>query len=116
LWEAGITDIGIILGNVMPERVQEFLGDGGKFGVRSTYIVQGEPKGIAQAVNCAKEFMGEEPFIVYLGDNLLKNGIGAIHKKMREEHVGKGPKVLNANGLITKGERLVVGEDTTIYL
>jgi len=85
LIDAGITDIGIILGNVMPEKVQEFLGDGSKFGAKFTYIVQGEPKGIAHAVNCAKEFMGKDPFIVYLGDNLLKNGIKAISEKMTNE-------------------------------
>ena len=85
LREAGIADIGIILGNVMPEKVQEFLGDGSKFGVKFTYIMQGEPKGIAHAINCAKEFMGEGPFIVYLGDNLLKNGIKEISKKMEKE-------------------------------
>ncbi len=85
LRDAGITDIGIILGNVMPEKVQEFLGDGFKFGVRFTYIVQGEPKGIAHAVNCAKGFMGNDSFVVYLGDNLLKNGIRAIPKLMQEE-------------------------------
>jgi len=85
LRDAGITDIGIVLGNMMPEKVQEFLGDGSKFGVKFTYIVQGEPKGIAHAVNCAKEFMGKEPFVVYLGDNLLKNGIKAIPKKMVDE-------------------------------
>ena len=85
LRDAGITDIGIILGNVMPEKVKEFLGDGSKFGVKFTYIVQGEPKGIAHAVNCAKEFMGQEPFVVYLGDNLLKNGIRAIPEMMKKE-------------------------------
>ena len=82
---AGIKDIGIILGNVMPEKVQEFLGDGSKFGVQLTYIVQGEPKGIAHAVNCAAEFMGQESFVVYLGDNLLKNGIKSIPEKMIKE-------------------------------
>jgi len=85
LRDAGITDIGIILGTVMPEKVQEFLGDGSRFGVKLTYIIQGEPKGIAHAVNCAKEFMGDSEFIVYLGDNLLKNGIKAIPKKMKDE-------------------------------
>jgi len=84
LRDAGITDIGIILGNVMPEKVQEFLEDGSKFGVKLTYIVQGEPKGIAHAVNCAKQFMGDSEFVVYLGDNLLKSGIRAIPKKMKE--------------------------------
>ena len=85
LRDAGITDIGVILGTVMPEKVREFLGDGSAFGVKISYIVQGEPKGIAHAVNCAKEFMGDDPFIVYLGDNLLKNGIGAIPRKMADE-------------------------------
>jgi len=85
LRDAGITDIGIILGNVMPEKVQEFLEDGSKFGVKITYIVQGEPKGIAHAVNCAKDFMGNDSFIMYLGDNLLRNGIKEIPKKMEQE-------------------------------
>jgi len=85
LRDAGITDIAVILGNVMPEKVQEFLGDGSKFGVKITYIVQGEPKGIAQAVSLSEEFMGKEPFVMYLGDNLLKNGIKMIPKKMQEE-------------------------------
>jgi len=85
LREAGITDIAVILGNVMPEKVQEFLGDGSKFGVKITYIVQGEPKGIAQAVSLTKDFMSGDPFVMYLGDNLLKNGIKAIPKKMADE-------------------------------
>ena len=85
LREAGITDIGVILGTVMPEKVREFLGDGSEFGVKISYIIQGKPKGIAHAVNCSKDFMGDDSFIVYLGDNLLKNGIGAIPKKMVDE-------------------------------
>jgi glucose-1-phosphate thymidylyltransferase len=85
LREAGIKDIAIILGNVMPEKVQEFLGDGSKFGVNISYIVQGEPKGIAQAVSLSKDFMGKGSFVMYLGDNLLRNGIKAIPKKMEEE-------------------------------
>ena len=85
LREAGIVDIGVILGNLMPEKVRDFLGDGSEFGVNITYIVQGEPKGIAHAVNCSKDFMGDDSFIVYLGDNLLKNGIKAIPEKMIAE-------------------------------
>ena len=75
LRDAGITDIGIILGNNMPDMVRELLKDGSEFGVRITYIEQGEPKGIAHAVGCAEEFMGDEPFVVYLGDNILQGGI-----------------------------------------
>lgn len=75
LKEAGVTDIGLILGTNMPEKVKEAVGDGSKFGVNITYIMQGEPKGLAHAVTVAQEFVGEEPFIMYLGDNILKSGI-----------------------------------------
>ena len=75
LRDAGIVDIGVILGNNMPEKVRELLNDGSEFGVRITYIEQGEPKGIAHAVGCAEKFMAGEPFVVYLGDNILQGGI-----------------------------------------
>ncbi len=75
LKEAGVTDIGLILGTNMPEMVKEAVGDGSKFGVNITYIMQGEPKGLAHAVAVAQEFVGKEPFIMYLGDNILKSGI-----------------------------------------
>lgn len=75
LRDAGIKEIGVILGNNMPEKVRELLGDGGSYGVKITYIVQGEPKGIAHAVGCSRDFMKTEPFVVYLGDNILKGGI-----------------------------------------
>lgn len=74
----GVTDIGVILGNNDPESVKKYLGDGSNFGVNITYIIQGEPKGIAHAVYCAKSFTANEPFIVHLGDNLLKNGIQGL--------------------------------------
>ncbi|UCE92275.1 MAG: glucose-1-phosphate thymidylyltransferase [Methanobacteriota archaeon] len=85
LRDAGITEIGIVLGNVMPEKVQEYLGDGSEFGVELNYIVQGEPEGIAHAINCSEDFMEGDDFIVYLGDNLLKAGIEAIPKMMKDE-------------------------------
>jgi len=75
LRDAGITDIGIILGEIMPEKVREMLGDGSAYGVRFTYIVQGAPKGIAHAIRCARVFVGNDPFCVYLGDNILKGGV-----------------------------------------
>ncbi|UCD92579.1 MAG: glucose-1-phosphate thymidylyltransferase [Methanobacteriota archaeon] len=79
--DAGITEIGVILGENMPEKVEELLGDGSSYGVKITYIVQGAPRGIAHAVGCAREFVGNDPFVVYLGDNLLRGGI----REMAEE-------------------------------
>jgi len=75
LRETGITEIGIVLGNKGREEVQEFLGDGSKFGVDITYIIQGDPLGIAHAVGCARDFVGNDDFVVYLGDNILRQPI-----------------------------------------
>lgn len=86
LKEAGVTDIGLILGTNMPEMVREAVGDGSKFGVEITYILQGEPKGLAHAVAVAQEFVGEEPFIMYLGDNILKSGIKEFVEGFEESY------------------------------
>jgi glucose-1-phosphate thymidylyltransferase len=75
LVKAEIKNIAIVLGDVYPEKVKEYYGDGSTFGVKISYIYQSEPKGIAHAVGLCREFVGEDPFIVYLGDNLLKGGI-----------------------------------------
>lgn len=73
--DAGITDIAVIIGDVYPEKVKEFYGDGSKFGVKITYIYQEKPGGIAQAIGLCRDFIGNEKFVVYLGDNILKGGI-----------------------------------------
>nr|MDO8100824.1 glucose-1-phosphate thymidylyltransferase [Candidatus Njordarchaeota archaeon] len=72
--DAGVKEIGIILGP-MNETITESIRDGSKFGVEVVYIDQPEPKGLAHAVLVAKEFLKDEPFVMYLGDNLLKRGI-----------------------------------------
>jgi len=72
--DAGITDIGIIVGDTWKE-IQEEAGDGTRFGVKITYIRQEAPLGLAHAVLTAEEFLGDEPFVMYLGDNIIKNGI-----------------------------------------
>lgn len=73
LKNAGIRDIGIILGPIK-EGVVETLRDGSKHGVSITYIDQPEPKGLAHAVTVAEDYLKGEPFVMYLGDNLLKQG------------------------------------------
>ena len=74
LRNAGITDICIILGPIK-EGVVETLGDGSKYGVHLTYINQPEPKGLAHAVMLAEEHLRGEPFVMYLGDNLIRQGV-----------------------------------------
>lgn len=115
LRNVGIRDIAVILGNNMPEKVKELLGDGSKYGVKITYIYQGEPKGIAHAVGLTEQFVGDEPFVVYLGDNLLIGGIGglvqAFEKTGAESVIGLCPvpnpqkfgvAVLNEKGEIVR--------------
>lgn len=64
-----------MLGGIYSEKVKQYYGEGSKFGVKITYIDQCQPKGIAHAVGLCKEHVGNAPFVVYLGDNLLKGGI-----------------------------------------
>ncbi|NLV08390.1 glucose-1-phosphate thymidylyltransferase [Halomicrobium sp. HM KBTZ05] len=73
--EAGITEIGVVLGHKGREAIQEHLGDGSDFGVDITYLVQGDPLGLAHAIGCAKDFVGDDSFVVYLGDDLMREGI-----------------------------------------
>jgi glucose-1-phosphate thymidylyltransferase len=72
---AGIRDICVVLGGAKPEDVVKYLGDGYKYGVNLSYKWQGEPKGIAHAILCAKDFVKEDPFVVHLADNIFLNGI-----------------------------------------
>lgn len=74
LAEAGIKEVGIVLGP-LHEGIMEAVGTGVAFGVRVTYIHQGDPRGLADAVLCAREFLGDSPFVMYLGDNLLQEGV-----------------------------------------
>ena len=84
LKEAGITEIGIVLGSLAPEKVRQYYGDGSRFGVRVTYIDQGEPRGIAHAVGLTEYFVGDEPFVVFLADNILKGGIQEMVDEFHE--------------------------------
>lgn len=82
--DAGIEEIGIIIAPETGPEIQEVAGDGTQFGVRITYITQDEPAGLAHAVLTAEPFLGDAPFVMYLGDNLLQGGIADLVAAFRK--------------------------------
>lgn len=83
LKKAGVKDIAIIIGDVYPEKVKEYYGDGSKFGVNITYVYQDKPKGISHAIRLCKDFIKNDKFIVYLGDNVLRKDLVDYTKKFQ---------------------------------
>src|SRR5436305_5135330 len=73
--QAGIHEVGIIIAPETGEEIKAVAGDGSRFGVKLSYILQEEPRGLAHAVLTAEPFLGSSPFVMYLGDNLLQGGI-----------------------------------------
>jgi glucose-1-phosphate thymidylyltransferase len=85
LRDAGIEDIGIVIGHTGPE-IRDAVGGGRQFGVRVTYIEQDEPLGLAHAVLISRDFLGDERFVMFLGDNVIEGGIGNLIRDFRDRH------------------------------
>ncbi|HEY3329925.1 MAG TPA: glucose-1-phosphate thymidylyltransferase [Capsulimonadaceae bacterium] len=79
---AGITEIGIIVGDTH-EEIKAACGDGSQFGCEITYIKQDDPLGLAHAVKIAEDYMAGESFVMYLGDNLVRDGITPLVNEFR---------------------------------
>ncbi len=82
--DAGITDIGIVTGDTGAE-IERACGDGSRFGVNLTYIPQSAPLGLAHAVGTAQGYLQDSPFVVYLGDNLVKDGIAPLVREFERD-------------------------------
>ena len=80
--DAGVTDVGIIVGDTAAE-IEAAVGDGSELGIRVTYIKQDAPLGLAHCVLIAQDFLGDEDFVMYLGDNFIIGGITELVEEFR---------------------------------
>ncbi|HEY0317552.1 MAG TPA: glucose-1-phosphate thymidylyltransferase [Solirubrobacterales bacterium] len=85
LVDAGVEEIGIIIAPETGDEIRAAAGDGSAFGARITYIVQDKPAGLAHAVLTAEDFIGGSPFVMYLGDNLLRDGLRGLVAAFRAD-------------------------------
>jgi glucose-1-phosphate thymidylyltransferase len=88
--EAGIKEIGMIVGDTAAE-VQAAVGDGSRWSVRVTYIPQAAPLGLAHCVLIARDFLGDDDFVMYLGDNLIRQGLKDFVDRFQAERLQFDP-------------------------
>jgi glucose-1-phosphate thymidylyltransferase len=80
--DAGITDVGIVVGDTAPA-IEDAVGDGSAFGLTATYLRQDAPRGLAHAVIVARDFLADDDFVMYLGDNFIVGGITPLVEEFR---------------------------------
>ena len=95
--DAGITEIGIVVGST-GKKIKEAVGRGGQWGVNITYIQQDQPLGLAHAVKVSREFLGDDRFVMFLGDNVIQGGISDLIRQF--EH-----SAWNSQIVLTRVER-----------
>ena len=81
---AGVTEIAIIIGGIGSQKVKEYYGDGNQFGIKINYILQDFPRGIAHAISLCEDFIGNEKFLVFLGDNIIQKSINEFRKEFEK--------------------------------
>ncbi len=91
--DAGITEVGVIVGHTEPD-IREALGDGSKWGVELTFIRQDAPRGLAHAVMVAQAFIGQDRFVMFLGDNVIQGGIHSLIRDFASHKDWNGQVVL----------------------
>lgn len=82
--DCGINQIGIIIGEETGDDIRREIGNGDKWGIEISYILQKEPLGLAHAVKIAQDFLQDDSFLMFLGDNLLKSGVFQYRHKFEE--------------------------------
>ncbi|MEO3753176.1 glucose-1-phosphate thymidylyltransferase [Streptomyces sp. B6B3] len=91
--ELGVSEVGVVVGTRGPD-FRAALGDGSRFGVRLTYLAQAAPLGLAHTVRVARDFLGDDDFVMYLGDNMLPDGIAGIAEELTAGRRDRRPAAL----------------------
>jgi glucose-1-phosphate thymidylyltransferase len=105
--EAGIKQVGIIVGDTGAE-IRAAVGDGGRWGIEATFIEQEQPLGLAHCVLIARDFLGDDDFVMYLGDNLLRQGVKSLVGDFEANRAGAAAQILLAR--VPDPERFGVAE------
>ncbi|MEU8173310.1 glucose-1-phosphate thymidylyltransferase [Microbispora hainanensis] len=79
---AGISEVGIVVGDTQDE-IEAAVGDGSRFGLQVSYLRQEAPLGLAHAVLIARDYLGDDDFVMYLGDNFIVGGIASLVERFR---------------------------------
>ena len=98
---AGVKDLGIIVGDTAPEIIAA-VGDGSRWGVSVTYIPQDAPLGLAHCVLIARDYLGDDDFVIYLGDNLLQQGLSTFVERFESARARDGARAPAAQILLAR--------------
>ncbi len=107
---AGITDIGIIIGDTGDD-IRYEVGDGSKFGATVTYIPQDAPLGLAHCVVIARDFLGDDDFVMYLGDNMLEQGLTEFVEQFEAERAAAASPRLDEETIAPRAQILLAEVD-----
>ncbi len=113
---AGITDVGIVISPVTGAEIRSAVGDGSALGVSVTWIVQDEPLGLAHCVLVAQEFLGDDPFVMYLGDNMLQQPLeGFVQRFLADAQNSARPRLGEAPTPAAARVLLAKVDDPTMF-
>ena len=84
LQKAAVDDVGIVISPETGPAIREAVGDGSQWGMKISFIAQAEPLGLAHAVKVARPYLGDDPFVMYLGDNLIGSGIESFREEFEK--------------------------------